>query len=242
MMIEWLANGALNTNPGLRFHGFDQLRILKGVILDNGATSSLQVRTGKAVKQDGLHRVPAELTGVDAAGRPLVHARAEIILAAKLPSGQPTLVRPTLTPLPFAAADIYNPERLFHGPAFQGISALAGAGPEGIVATLRPAPAPGQWITAPLRGGWLADPLVLDGAFQMMILWSEQQRGAASLPCFAGRYRQFREAFSKGNVEVVVRVTKEKQQGALAGQRRTDRPPGRIRVRHRPFPLPGLCQ
>jgi len=216
MIIEWLANGALNTNPGLRFHGFDQLRILKGVTLDNGATRSLQVRTGKAVKLDGQHRVPAELTGVDQAGRPLIHARAEIILASKLPTGQPTLSRPTLTPLPFSAADVYSPERLFHGPAFQGISALAGAGPEGIVATLRPAPAPGQWITAPLRGGWLADPLVLDGAFQMMILWSEQQRGAASLPCFAGRYRQFREAFSKGNVEVVVRVTKEKQLGAMA--------------------------
>ncbi|MHB1397277.1 MAG: SDR family NAD(P)-dependent oxidoreductase [Trichloromonadaceae bacterium] len=216
MIIEWLANGALNTNPGLRFHGFDQLRILKGVTLDSGSTRSLQVRTGKAVKQEGLHRVPAELTGVDQAGRPLVHARADIVLTVKLPTGHSTLSRPTLTPLPFAAADVYSPERLFHGPAFQGISALAGAGPEGIVATLRPAPAPGQWITAPLRGGWIADPLVLDGAFQMMILWSEQQRGAASLPCFAGRYRQFREAFSKGNVEVVARVTKEKQQGALA--------------------------
>ena len=132
MIIEWLANGALNTNPGLRFHGFDQLRILKGVTLDSGSTRSLQIRTGKALKQDGLHRVPAELTGIDQAGRPLVHARAEIVLTAKLPTGHSTLSRPTVTPLPFNAADVYSPERLFHGPAFQGISALAGAGPEGI--------------------------------------------------------------------------------------------------------------
>ncbi len=216
MIIEWLATGALNTHAGLRFHGFDQLRILKGVTLDNGTNRSLQVKIGKAVKQEGLHRVPAELTGVDPSGRTLVHARADILLAAKLPAGQSRLQRPALSPLPYGAADSYRSGHLFHGPDFQGLTTLAGCGPEGIAAKVRPAPSPGQWISAPLRGNWIADPLVLDGAFQLLILWSEQQRGAASLPCFAGRFRQFRDSFPRGEVEVVARVTKNKPQGVLA--------------------------
>ena len=31
----------------------------------------------------------------------------------------------------------------------------------------------------------------------MMILWSFERFGAGSLPCFAGRYRQFQEAFPR---------------------------------------------
>jgi hypothetical protein len=55
----------------------------------------------------------------------------------------------------------------------------------------------------------VADPLVLDASFQLMILWSRHQHGAASLPSFAGRYRQFRRHFPDGPVSVVVRVTRD---------------------------------
>jgi hypothetical protein len=30
VIVEWLAHGALHGNPGLRFHGFNDLRICKG--------------------------------------------------------------------------------------------------------------------------------------------------------------------------------------------------------------------
>ena len=43
---------------------------------------------------------------------------------------------------------------------------------------------------------------VLDASFQMMILWSFAQHGAGSLPCFAGRYRQFRRSFPAGSFHV----------------------------------------
>jgi len=36
-----------------------------------------------------------------------------------------------------------------------------------------------------MRQRWLADPLALDCAFQMMILWSFERHGAGCLPCFA---------------------------------------------------------
>jgi hypothetical protein len=55
----------------------------------------------------------------------------------------------------------------------------------------------------------VADPLVLDSSFQLMILWSRNQHGAASLPNFAGRYRQFRRHFPDGPISVVARVTRD---------------------------------
>ena len=61
----------------------------------------------------------------------------------------------------------------------------------------------------PARSGWVADPLVLDASFQMMILWSQAQHGAGSIPSFAGRYRQFRRAFPQAPVRVVIRVTRD---------------------------------
>ena len=84
------------------------------------------------------------------------------------------------------------------------------------VGTAATAPPPAEWLTSPLRSAWVADPLVLDASFQMMILWSFAQHGAGSLPCFAGRYRQYRRAFPAGPVRVAIRVTKDNGQFARA--------------------------
>jgi hypothetical protein len=75
--------------------------------------------------------------------------------------------------------------------------------------TAYPAPAPAEWFADPLRASWVAEPLVLDASFQMMILWSFAQHGAGSLPCFAGRYRQYRRSFPAGTARVSVRITRD---------------------------------
>src|SRR5262249_33997395 len=84
LTLEWLAHAALHQNPGLAFHGVDGLRVLHGVVLD-GPPPLLRVAAGRAVKRDGLLVVPAELRGPRPDGREIVHARAEVVLAADLP-------------------------------------------------------------------------------------------------------------------------------------------------------------
>jgi hypothetical protein len=49
-----------------------------------------------------------------------------------------------------------------------------------------------------------------------MILWSVENWGAASLPCLAGRYRQYRRSFPSGGARVVARVTRATSLHALA--------------------------
>lgn len=215
LTLEWLAHGALHENPGLVFHGCDDLRILQGVILADAAAPRLRVAAGKAVKRDGFLVAPAELCGVRADGREVTHARADIVLAAGLPPAPEPHLTASARPYPQSVAEVYG-DLLFHGPELQGIEQVLGCDANGIAAAVRTAPPPPAWVRHALRQKWLADPLVLDCGFQLLILWTFAQRGVGSLPCRVGRYRQYCRTFPPGSVHVVARVTHATDLHALA--------------------------
>ena len=230
MIIEWMAHGTLHNNPGFRLHGFNDLRILKGVIFDRDKPCAIRILTGKARKRDAFHTVPVELvSGTD--GREILHARAEILLATKLPEGIRSITELPARPYPFRDGEFYSQGILFHGPDLQGIVQVDACSPEGIVASVKSAPAPVQWIAEPLRNSWLTDPLAVDCAFQLMILWSFERSGKGSLPTFAGRYRQFQESFPKDGVQIVIHVTRENEQSATADMEFFDQHNGKLVAR-----------
>ena len=206
LIIEWLAHGALHGHPGLAFCGLNDLRVFKGVVLDPQKHSSVQVLARGARQENGSLLVPMELAGVDN-GKPVLHARAEIVLSAKLPPGQPRLAGLELPPDGRVDSAIYGTDSLFHGRDFQGIEKLAGCGVQGIAARVNAAPSPKHWLAQPLRNTWITDPLVLDGSFQLMILWCLAQRHSPSLPCAAANYRQFKNRFPKEGARVVAHIT-----------------------------------
>jgi NAD(P)-dependent dehydrogenase (short-subunit alcohol dehydrogenase family)/acyl carrier protein len=216
VMIEWMAHGALHNNPGLRFHGFNDLRVLKGVILQQKELHTLQVMTGKAFKSGGVHVVPVELSGVSLDGRHLIHARSRIILSAQLPESKPAMPRAQLNPYSRSLAEIYQTGCLFHGEDFHGIREVLGSSGKAIASVVRPAPLPSNWIKHPLRNSWLADPLALDGGFQSMILWSFERYKSGSLPVFTGRYRQYRNRFPENGVEIRIAIIDENTGKAVA--------------------------
>ena len=231
MIVEWMAHGALHGNPGFRFHGFNDLRICKGVVFDQNTTCPLQILAGKAEKRDSLYCVPVELTGSTGNGLTVLHASAEIILATKLPEGIRSIVDLPTTPYAPNDSTIYNGERLFHGPDLHGIEQVGGCSPKGINSLVKAAPQPAKWVKQPLRSTWLTDPLVIDCAFQLMILWSFERFGAGSLPSFAGRYRQFQENFPREGAQVVIRVTAEHSRSASADMEFLDRNSGKLIAR-----------
>ena len=207
--MEWLAHAALHGNPGLVFHGFNDLRITHGVMIDGDARPTLTAMAGRAVKQENkLFHVPVELRGVRRDGKEAIHSRAEVVLTAALPAAPDPGPVPDVQPYPHPVDEVYR-YFLFHGPDLHGIERVDGLSETAFVATAYPAPPPAEWFERPLRGSWVADPLVIDAAFQMMILWSFAQHGAGSLPCFAGRYRQYVRSFPAGPVRVVIRVTRD---------------------------------
>ena len=213
--VELLAHAALHGNPGLVFHGFNDLRITNGVMVEDGSAAQLRAMAGKAVKHDQVFHVPVELRGKRRDGRDAIHSRAEMVLTAALPRPPAAEPTPPVQPYSHPIDEVYR-YFLFHGRDLHGIERVDGLSETAFLGTATPAPPPADWLKSPLRSAWVADPLVLDASFQMMILWSFAQHGAGSLPCFAGRYRQYRRAFPAGPVRVAIRVTKDNGQFARA--------------------------
>ncbi len=231
MIIEWFAHGALHGNPGFRFHGFNDLRICKGVVFDHETPCTLKVMAGRAEKRESSYLIPVELQSNGKDGRSVLHARAEVVLATKLPEGIRSIIELPSAPYQPHNGKLYDRERLFHGPDLHGIERVDGCSQKGIAAIVKGAPSPTSWIKHPLRSSWLTDPLVVDSAFQLMILWSFDRFSSGSLPCFAGRYRQFTDAFPRDGVQVVIRVTAERQHGATADMEFLDKQSGKLVAR-----------
>jgi hypothetical protein len=214
LMLEWLAHAALHQNPGLQFAGCDELRVFHGITLESGALT-VRAHADKAVKADGEYRVRAELHSTAPDGRDVLHARAQVVLATALPLAPQPLHLSGLSAARVSMEQAYR-ELLFHGPLLQGIESLEGCGEAGIAARVRTAPPPGEWIAHPLRQRWLADPLVLDSAFQLMILWAQPRHGSRCLPCLVGRYRQFCRSFPAAGCTVRVAIRRHNELHALA--------------------------
>jgi len=215
MAAEWLAQGAMHLHPGLAFHGFNQLRVLKGVILKSNAPCGVRVLSGRPVQEGDQTRVPMELWGAVGSGPERLRVSAEVLLVPELPQAPNAAGLPPLRAYPHGSNELYS-ELLFHGPAFQGIERVEGCSEVGIAATVRSAPQPSEWMRDSLRGAWVTDPLVLDCAFQLMILWSIERHGAGSLPTCAHRFRQYRRAYPRDGVRIVIHVTKDRSHQATA--------------------------
>jgi NAD(P)-dependent dehydrogenase (short-subunit alcohol dehydrogenase family) len=214
MMLEWLGHGALHHNPGLHLHGMEEFRVLKGVILNNGP-KAVRVVTSRARRRDGVFEVDVELrSGAETAET--LHARAKASLTTRLPESPVFELPAELHERPFApgVAGAYD-GILFHGPHFQGLEGIAGMSTGGIVAQVRSAPAPAEWMREPLRSSWLADPLIIDAGLQLGVLWCHEQLGALALPSYTARYRQY-QSFPRQGVTTVLEVD-ETGQHRVAG-------------------------
>ena len=147
LLLEWLAHAALHANPGLHFHGCDNLRVLHGVIVEESAT--LRAGAERATKHDGVVTAPVELRGSNPDGRSVLHARADIVLSPGVPTdaGMRNAAnghgsqRRTLPPVD----EIYR-SLLFHGPDLHAIEYVDDCDEQGITALLRTAPAPAAWM------------------------------------------------------------------------------------------------
>ncbi len=204
MMLEWLGHGALHNNPGLHLHGLEDFRVLKGVIL-NDHSMTVRVTASRARRSGEMFEVEVELrSGADDAE--VKHARAKAILATRLPKS-PTFELPAhLHQRPYAldVEEVYR-DILFHGPHLQALKNVAGISKHGIVADVRSAPAPAEWMKQPLRSAWLGDPLAVDAGLQLGVLWCHEELGALALPSYQARYRQY-QPFPKQGVRTVLEV------------------------------------
>ena len=216
VIMEWLAQGALHNNPGLLLRGLDDIRVLKGVILDDGPVD-LQVMAGNIVRKDDEFEVGVELRSVDVSGKTISHTRAKAILAASVDSAPLFDMDDSLKSrkYPRGVSGAYD-YVLFHGQDFRGITAIEGWSEKGMVVSVKAAAAPEKMMTAPLRSSWIGDPLAVDVALQVGILWSFEEMGAVSLPSSGAKYRQYVSAFPAEGTTCVLRVTESRSRRLIA--------------------------
>jgi len=215
IMMEWLAEGAAHRNPGLVVSGLDDVRLFKGVILKDRQPATVDVRAGKAIRTDGGFIVPVELRGILPSAREVAHARADVVLADRHATAAGRLAGGALLPYPMARDEVYQ-SVLFHGPAMWGIEQIEGSRERAIAGWVSTAPAPSEWIDRPLRSTWLTDPLAIDCAFQLVVLWCSEQLRANSLPASIGGYRQFRRSFPADGVRVLAEIRHASDTRAVA--------------------------
>ncbi len=211
VMQEWLGHGALHDNPGLLLGGFTEFRVLKGVILSNGPRD-LRVVVSKIRRHDESFEVDVELrSGAD--DDETAHARARAVLLSTLPTPPEYARPPRLDEQNYGySVDAAYREVLFHGPHFHGIEHIDGYSADGIVAHVRSAPAPADWMDDPLRSVWLGDPLIVDAGLQLGILWCHKALGCVSLPTFGARYRQYTATFPTDGVVAALEIREQSPQ------------------------------
>ncbi len=209
VIMEWLSHAAMHENPGLSLHGMDGLSIFKGVIIEAGERYPLQFHISDTNWEKGIGTCTVELKHND-----VLHARAVIRLADNLPEAQASNEATAQSEAP--AGNPYEDLRLFHGGDLQGIIDIKHCDASGIVCTSLPAPSADAWIKEPMRKGWYADPMVLDVAFQAMIVWSHATFNSASLPTRVGHYHQYQSQFPKDGCSVIARVRSTKKHAAIA--------------------------
>jgi acyl transferase domain-containing protein/NAD(P)H-dependent flavin oxidoreductase YrpB (nitropropane dioxygenase family)/short-subunit dehydrogenase len=196
--MELMAEVAVAAVPGGEIAGLRNIRLLDGVALEDDQPVSVRIdaepRTDSAeveltispVKRGRAHyRARAQLRDptepVELAGDyvPRFAGGQAEIAAPSLPA-----VLADLTAFPMRVEDAYR-DLLFHGPLFQGIVAIDGMDERGASALLRPSQ-PGQCVAGADGRQWLLDPVLLDTALQIQVVWARMQWDVTLLPAEIG--------------------------------------------------------
>ena len=206
LMTEWLGHGALHENPGLLLHGLDDVRIFHGIKLDQGK-KLIRLLAGKPRKKGSMFEVNVEIRDGIHSGIDVIHSKATAILTDKLE--KPPVFNASedigSKPYPRNLDEVYE-KILFHGSELRGIQEIIGYSSRGMVARISAAPSPTKWMKEPLRSRWIGDPLVLDSAFQMAIIWGFEEKSVVSLPSYSAGYRQYRNSFPQDGITAVLEV------------------------------------
>jgi acyl transferase domain-containing protein/NAD(P)-dependent dehydrogenase (short-subunit alcohol dehydrogenase family)/acyl carrier protein len=206
LMVEWFAHGALHENPGLICHGLNDVRVMKGIRLEHDR-KRIRLLAGKPKKTGEFFEVEVELRDADASTKDIIHAKAKAVLSDRLIDTPAHCVSANMVAKAFTKKmdEVYD-GILFHGPQLHAIRRIINCSSRGMAAHISVAPPPDQWMAAPLRNNWIADPLVLDGAFQMATVWCFEEKGIVSLPSYFDAYRQYCNKLPIGGVKAILEI------------------------------------
>jgi hypothetical protein len=201
MALELMAEVAATGWPGHELVNLREIRMLRGIVLESDSLTvrvSAKVVAGAAQPDSGqgeLQSVELSISPSESPNR--IHYRAfadlkapgesdaldpHAVALAKIPEIEDA------RPLPISLDEAYG-EWLFHGPLFQGIASLESIGLGGASSLLRTS-SPHACVEGDVLGNWVIDPVVLDSAFQVQLIWARLHWDVTLLPLMLRGYRR----------------------------------------------------
>jgi hypothetical protein len=166
------------------------VRLLRGISLD-GASMPLRVVAHPQAGSTETRSV-VDVNIISETDPILVHYRAEIELGRMDDAPQFTPDPKVLEGAGGLPMDVEGAYRdwLFHGPIFRGITSIEAIGWKGARATLR-ASSIADCLGGDPSGEWLFDPIAIDSALQIQVIWTRLHWGVTLLPSGAREFRRF---------------------------------------------------
>jgi hypothetical protein len=202
MAAELMAEAAAAVFPDWPVAEVRRLRLLRAVALPNGAKPICLVATPRPA-ESGAREVDVEIAEAGA-GAP--SCRGTVVFRGGLPEGPrwDGLALDTLRPFPMSAAEMYR-TLLFHGPRLQCIAEVTGIAAHALIAQVRPS-TPGACLASAQRLDWRLDPVLVDAAPQLLVVWARLTLGAAALPSGIRSVRRYRAPAGAGPLSCHFRV------------------------------------
>ena len=180
MAVELMAETAIGAGLANGDIEVEDVRVLKGIRVE-GVDRALRVSASPRGMVEVGEPAPGAVVELQDERTGIVHYRATVRPAR--PGAQTELDGPSVPDLdayPLSAREAYD-TLLFHGPRFQAIVSVDGIGPGGISARLNPS-VPTSFRPESSASSWVIDPILLDGGFQLAILWMRHAHDMTPLP------------------------------------------------------------
>ena len=174
LALEAFARIARSARPDLRLAALKDLRVLKGIRVDDfeGRGTRLEISCEQIANGSGA-QLSCELRS---RGGPAHYRAIAEMTDRNTPNPSPSGVEAAPSGAPWSNDEFYGPV-LFHGPQFQVLKGVPSVGPQGGWAVVASTQDIG-WIGGP----YATDPAAVDGGLQMAILMGMRALGKTSLP------------------------------------------------------------
>ena len=215
LMMEWVGNAALHNHPGMKFVGLEDFQVLKGVKIDRDESITLHYQSEDHFGSDGSIKTQVEVRSQANSHGGAINYRGTAILKKRFPTEVKSQLRREKGSFSRSIHEAYA-DMLFHGQVLMGIEEISGSSKGGMTALAKQAPQPKKWIRDPWRSRWLSDPLLLDSAFQMLVLWTQEHWGEGSLPLGFKSYEQYGAFNSQKPYEIRVKAVSQSKPKVMA--------------------------
>jgi NAD(P)-dependent dehydrogenase (short-subunit alcohol dehydrogenase family)/acyl carrier protein len=188
--MELMAETAQRGWPEYEVLSIEEFRVVKGIVLDDGPRTVRVTARPETQPEAERLEVAIDVALVDpGSGRPFY--RGTLRLGERLPESLPLPYDVLRAPRPFSkTVEGAYADWLFHGPLFQGLLSIDRVGEDGIAGLIAPSD-PERCIAGSRGSAWIVDPIVIDSAFQLGILYARSQYDTTPLPARFRRFRRF---------------------------------------------------